>query len=130
MRCRQSARLTPEAAIRINTSPAFGSGTGRVPGTSISGPPGALISITVWVAGILANTSGPLDARMLGVGIAADASVQAHSKDSLGAGGSRAHTNPVIPAKAGTHGRDGSWPSPGRRGRAHRIESSVCASEH
>src|SRR5229473_6240037 len=56
MRCRQSARLTPAAAIRINTSPASGSGTGRVAGTSISGPPGALISMTVWVAGMLAST--------------------------------------------------------------------------
>src|SRR5712672_3455091 len=56
MRCRQSARLTPAPAIRINTSPAFGWGTGRVAGTSISGPPGALISMTVWVAGILAST--------------------------------------------------------------------------
>src|SRR6267154_4689969 len=56
MRCRQSARLTPAPAIRINTSPAFGSGTGRVAGTSTSGPPGALISITVWVAGMLAST--------------------------------------------------------------------------
>jgi hypothetical protein len=43
-------------AIRINTSPDFGSRTGRVAGTSISGPPGALISMTVWVAGILAST--------------------------------------------------------------------------
>ena len=55
MRCRQSARLIPAAAIRINTSPAFGSGTGRIAGTSISGPPGALISMTVWVAGMLAS---------------------------------------------------------------------------
>jgi len=55
MRCRQSARLTPAAAIRIKTSPALGSGTGRVAGTSISGPPGALISMTVWVAGMLAS---------------------------------------------------------------------------
>jgi hypothetical protein len=47
MRCRQSARLTPAAAIRINTSPGFGSATGRVAGTSIWGPPGALISMTV-----------------------------------------------------------------------------------
>src|SRR6266478_8965563 len=65
MRCRQSARLTPAAAIRISTSPAFGSGTGRVAGTSISGPPGALISMTVWVVGILASTAGPLVGRML-----------------------------------------------------------------
>src|SRR6202045_1368499 len=56
MRCRQSARFTPAPAIRINTSPAFGSGTGRGAGTSISGPPGDLISMTVWVAGILAST--------------------------------------------------------------------------
>src|SRR6516162_5422586 len=56
MRCRQSARLTPAAAMRINTSPALGSGTGRVAGTSISGPPGALISMTVCVAGMLAST--------------------------------------------------------------------------
>src|SRR6516162_7980424 len=55
MRCKQSARLTPPAAIRISTSPAFGSGTGRVAGTSTSGPPGALISMTVWVAEILAS---------------------------------------------------------------------------
>src|SRR5262252_850732 len=55
MRCRQSARLTPAAAIRINTSPAFGSGTGRVAGTSISGPPGALIWITVCAAGTFAS---------------------------------------------------------------------------
>src|SRR6516162_6171532 len=55
MRCRQSARLTPAAAIRINISPGFGSGTGRVAGTSTSGPPGALISMTVWVAGMLAS---------------------------------------------------------------------------
>src|SRR5438105_3788485 len=60
MRCRQSARLTPAAAIRISTSPAFGSGTGRVAGTNISGPPGALISITVWVAGMLASIRGAL----------------------------------------------------------------------
>jgi hypothetical protein len=60
MRCRQSARLTPAAAIRINTSPSFGSGTGRVAGTSISGPPGALISMTVCVAGILASTNNSL----------------------------------------------------------------------
>jgi hypothetical protein len=65
MRCRQSARLTPAPAIRIKTSPVFGSGTGRVAGTSISGPPGALISMTVWVAGILASTADPLSTRML-----------------------------------------------------------------
>src|SRR5438067_3549661 len=57
MRWRQSARLTPAPAIRINTSPSFGSGTGRVAGTSISGPPGALISMTVWVVGMLASTA-------------------------------------------------------------------------
>src|SRR5271170_2998273 len=108
MRCRQSARLTPEAAIRINTSPAFGSGTGRVAGTSISGPPGALISITVWVAGILASTSGPLDARMLGVGIAADTSVQTHSQVSLVDGG------PMLPPKILSHRR--SVPLAGNRG--------------
>jgi quercetin dioxygenase-like cupin family protein len=33
-----------------------GSGTGRIAGTSISGPPGALISMTVWDAGIFAST--------------------------------------------------------------------------
>src|SRR5262249_27255349 len=55
MRCKQSARLTPAAAIRINTSPGFGSGTGRVAGISTSGPPGHFISTTVWVAGILAS---------------------------------------------------------------------------
>src|SRR5215472_6088717 len=55
MRCRQSARLTPAAAIRINTSPPRGSGTGRLAGTNISGPPGALIWMTVWVAGMLAS---------------------------------------------------------------------------
>ena len=59
MRCRQSARFTPAAAMRISTSPAFGSGTGRVAGTSTSGPPGLLISMTVWVAGMLASTAGP-----------------------------------------------------------------------
>ncbi len=56
MRWRQSARFTPPAAMRISTSPGFGSGTGRVAGTSTSGPPGLLISITVWVAGMLAST--------------------------------------------------------------------------
>src|SRR5271169_1206583 len=55
MRCRQLARLTPASAIRINTSPGFGSGTGRVACTSTSGPPGALISMTVCVAGMLAS---------------------------------------------------------------------------
>ena len=45
--------------MRISTSPAFGSGTGRVAGTSTSGPPGLLISITVWVAGMLASMAGP-----------------------------------------------------------------------
>jgi hypothetical protein len=34
----------------------LGSGTGRVAGSSISGSPGALISMTVWVAGILGST--------------------------------------------------------------------------
>src|SRR5579885_800246 len=60
MRCRQSARLIPAAAMRISTSPAFGSGTGRVPGTSTSGPPGVLISITVCVGGMFASTIAPL----------------------------------------------------------------------
>src|SRR5579859_25068 len=45
--------------MRISTSPAFGSGTGRVPGTSTSGPPGDLISMTVWVVGILASIDQP-----------------------------------------------------------------------
>ena len=44
-----------------------------------------------------------------------------------GQGRTKAHIkNPVTPAKAGAHGRNGSRPSPGGRGRAHRIESSVC----
>jgi hypothetical protein len=60
MRCSVSARLIPAPAIRISTSPAFGSGTGRIAGTSTSGPPGSLISITVWVAGILASMALPL----------------------------------------------------------------------
>src|ERR1700732_4585339 len=64
MRCRQSARLTPAPTIRINTSPALGSGTGRVAGTSTSGPPGALISITVWVAGMLASTGRVLSLQV------------------------------------------------------------------
>src|ERR1700733_14382559 len=48
----------PAAAMRISTSPALGSGTGRVVGTSTSGPPGLLISMTVCVAGMLASTFG------------------------------------------------------------------------
>ena len=70
MRCRQSARFTPPAAMRISTSPAFGSGTGRVAGTSTSGPPGRLISITVWVAGMLASTAGPPCACCRALGMA------------------------------------------------------------
>ena len=46
----------PAAAMRIKTSPAFGSGTGPV--VSISGPPGAFISMTLWVAGMFASTKG------------------------------------------------------------------------
>src|SRR5580700_3762813 len=63
MRCSVSARLIPAEAMRISTSPAFGSGTGRVPGTSTSGPPGDLISMTVWVAGMLASIALPLGLR-------------------------------------------------------------------
>src|SRR5580704_9850355 len=66
MRWRQSARLIPAPVMRINTSPAFGSGTGRVPGTSTSGPPGDLISMTVWVAGILASICLPFSGSRRG----------------------------------------------------------------
>src|SRR4051812_46120548 len=40
----------PAAATSISTSPAFGSGMGRVPGFSTSGPPGEDISIAVIVS--------------------------------------------------------------------------------
>src|SRR5690606_8147778 len=53
MRCRTSGRLIPAAATLISTSSWPGSGTGRVVGTSISGPPNSLISIAVIVFGTL-----------------------------------------------------------------------------
>ena len=53
IRCRQSARLMPALATLTRTSPAAGFGTGRVPGTSDSGPPGCGISIAVIVSGML-----------------------------------------------------------------------------
>jgi hypothetical protein len=43
--------LTPAAATFTSTSPAPGCGTGRRSGTSISGPPGARMAITVISAG-------------------------------------------------------------------------------
>ena len=46
-----SGRLTAVAATLIRISPSFGCGTGRVVGTSASGPPGFLISTQVIVAG-------------------------------------------------------------------------------
>jgi hypothetical protein len=46
-----SGRLTPVAATLIRSSPSLGCGTGRVVGTSASGPPGFLISTQVIVAG-------------------------------------------------------------------------------
>ena len=45
-RCMTSGRLTPAAATWISTSPAAGDGVGRSAGTSTSGPPGLLISIS------------------------------------------------------------------------------------
>src|SRR3984893_16370044 len=46
-----SGRLMPAAATSISTSPAPGSGVGRVVCLSTSGPPGAVISIAIMVAG-------------------------------------------------------------------------------
>jgi len=43
--------LTPAAATAIRTSPAPGSGIGRVVGCNTSGPPGPVISIAVIVVG-------------------------------------------------------------------------------
>jgi len=45
-------RLTPAAATSISTSPAAGSGIGRLTGRNTSGAPGAVISIAVMVVGI------------------------------------------------------------------------------
>ena len=44
----------PAAATSISTSPGPGSGTGRVAGTSTSGPPGSRASMTVMVFGSIA----------------------------------------------------------------------------
>ena len=46
-----SGRLMPAASTTINTSSGPGSGTGRSPGTSTSGPPLARASMTVMVCG-------------------------------------------------------------------------------
>jgi hypothetical protein len=43
--------LTPAAATFTNTSPEASAGSGRSCGTSISGPPGALIAMTVMLEG-------------------------------------------------------------------------------
>jgi hypothetical protein len=43
--------LTPAAATLMSSSPGLACGTGRVIGTSTSGPPGLLISTQVIVAG-------------------------------------------------------------------------------
>ncbi len=51
MRWAMSGRLTAVAATLIRISPALGCGTGRVVGTSTSGPPYFVISMQVIVAG-------------------------------------------------------------------------------
>ena len=47
-----SARLTPAAATRINTSPAPGTGIGRDLTCSASAGPGSVISMTRMIPGI------------------------------------------------------------------------------
>ena len=46
-----SGRFTPAAATFTSTSPSAGCGSGRCSGTSMSGPPGARMAITVIWAG-------------------------------------------------------------------------------
>src|SRR5215468_11196216 len=53
MRCITSGRLTPAAMTFSSTSPAPGSVTGRCSGTSISGPPGERMAITVMLVGMV-----------------------------------------------------------------------------
>src|SRR6476469_4432322 len=59
-RCRQSGRLTPAAATRINTSPGFGCGTARVATRNPSGPPGRAISTTCIESATGDGIDGPL----------------------------------------------------------------------
>jgi hypothetical protein len=51
MRWSTSGRFTPAAATWMTISPGPGFGTGRVQGTSTSGPPGALMHMAVMVSG-------------------------------------------------------------------------------
>src|SRR6516162_10267475 len=109
MRWRQSARFTPPAAMRISTSPGFGSGTGRVVGISTSGPPGLLISITVWVAGMLASTY-PILLRLVVVAYGASAALAPERDQWYGArplGGSRGRDRADGGPVAGCHGLPG-----------------------
>src|SRR5437588_446037 len=55
-RCMMSGRLTPAAATRTSTSPALGSGTGRLTRRRTSGPPGAAISIAFIEVGVRGMT--------------------------------------------------------------------------
>src|SRR6267142_5722775 len=53
MRCITSGRLAPAAATFTSTSPSAGGITGRCSGTSISGPPGERMAITVMLVGMV-----------------------------------------------------------------------------
>src|SRR5262247_2357875 len=53
MRCITSGRLTPAAMTFTSTSPGPGCVTGRSSGTSISGPPGERMAITVMLVGMV-----------------------------------------------------------------------------
>ena len=55
-----SGRFTPAAATFTSTSPSAGCGSGRCSGTSMSGPPGARMAITVICAGNAGIETDPL----------------------------------------------------------------------
>src|SRR6185437_16634197 len=96
-----SGRLTPAAATWISTSPAAGIGIGRLAGFKPSGPPGALISIAVMVAG------SALMASILWTG-----------RSIAPLAGSR-HTGNCRKERGDSHGRGGSaaaQPAPGEEG--------------
>src|SRR5262245_25497911 len=70
-RCMQSGRLTPAAATRISTSPAFGCGTDRLTSFNTSGPPGWEISTAfIWsgaAIGMSDSSQACIDPRQLTV---------------------------------------------------------------
>ena len=54
-----SGRFTPAAATFTSTSPSAGCGSERCSGTSMSGPPGARMAITIICAGSAGIGTGP-----------------------------------------------------------------------